>query len=366
MNKTMTDIVVAGGLTFCLLFVVLLDRLMPTTPSPSGGTPPRVENITQPPAPPPRLAVSETNRDVWDDMAKLLKHLGEGYKYKLVHIKDLYNPRKFEEFDILFLTCSSEGNDNAVAGNVRDFVARGGTLYASDWRYEVVRQAFPDLAAPTLFHEGDFQILSANVLDAGLQDVLGKSVQLKFDMSRWKPAAFKTDRVRVLMDAEYDKDLKAGRARAPLLVKFPFGKGSVIFTSFHNEQQNSEIEHKLLKYLVLSAVTAQTENQVNQTMLKGGFSPQKSNLLSASGRAEISQVYRSDKAGPVRFVLGFENRGAKLKLSVSSPSGKKEEAEGLSTITIEMSDQPGDWRYTVTALEVPFADFPFTMTVGAK
>ena len=26
---------------------------------------------------------------------------------------------------------------------------------------------------------------------------------------------------------------------APLLVKFPFGKGTVLFTSFHNEKQNN-------------------------------------------------------------------------------------------------------------------------------
>ena len=26
----------------------------------------------------------------------------------------------------------------------------------------------------------------------------------------------------------------------------------------------------------------------------------------------------------------------------------------------------GDWQYTVTALELPYANFPFTLTVGEK
>ena len=152
---------------------------------------------------------------------------------------------------------------------------------------------------------------------------------------------------------------------APLLLKFSFDKGTVIFTSFHNEKQNSAVETKLLKYLVFSAVTAQIENEVHSTMLKGGFSPEKSNLFSASGKAEITNVYQSKKAGKVRFSLGFQEQGARLKLTVTSPEGKKREETGTSTIVIEETcPSAGAWRYTVEALTVPFPDFPFTLTVG--
>ena len=46
------------------------------------------------------------------------------------------------------------------------------------------------------------------------------------------------------------------RVTAPLLAKVPFGRGTIIFTSFHNEKVNSELETKLLKFLVFAAVTA--------------------------------------------------------------------------------------------------------------
>ena len=147
-------------------------------------------------------------------------------------------------------------------------------------------------------------------------------------------------------------------------MKFGFDKGTVIFTSFHNEAQNSEVETKLLKYLVFSAVTAQIENEANLTMLKGGFSPQKSNLFSASGQSAVSNVYKS-KAAKVRFILGFQEQGARLKLTVIRPDGVHREMEGTSTIVLEDTcPTVGAWHYTVTALSVPFPDFPFTLTVG--
>ncbi len=372
MSKSTLDTLVAGGLGLALLFVIGLDRLLPShedaaapmelTPAPA---PPRAKQL--------RLAVSQTTKDVWDDMAKLLDGLGKGYKYELVPVKsqtaglnDLYDPKKYDDFDVLFLTCSSVGNDQAVAENIRQFVARGGTLYASDWRFMVAAKAFPDMVNKQAVGEGKDQQLVAEVVDPGLQDALGtQRVPLKFDLDQWKTAAFGGDRVKVLMKAKY-RTQQDTWSETPLLVKFAFDKGTVIFTSFHNESQNSEIEQKLLKYLVFHAVTAQLESEVHQTMLRGGFSPQKSNLLSASGKAEMKHTYQSKKAGSkVSFILGFQEQGARLKLTVVSPDGKTQEKEGTSTIVVEhTSPVAGLWHYTVTALEVPFPDFPFTLTVG--
>jgi hypothetical protein len=364
MSKTALDTLVAGGLASALLLVVGLDKLLT---QPQSAVP--VVAVVPSPAPPRmkhlRLAVSQTKKDVWDDMAKLLDGLGAGYKYHLVPMRDLYDPKTFDDFDVLFLTCSSEGNDQPVVDNLRRFVAKGGTLYASDWRYLLVAKAFPDMVDKSVEKEGKDQELEADIIDPGLQDAMGtKQVRLKFDLDQWKTAAFGGERVKLLMKARYLTQQDTW-SETPLLVKFGFDKGTVIFTSFHNESQNSEVERKLLKYLVFSAVTAQIENEVHQTMIKGGFSPQKSNLLSASGKSEMTHVYQSTKAGKVRFILGFQEQGARLRLTVVSPDGKKRETEGTSTLVVEETcPVAGEWRYTVTALVVPFPDFPFTLTVG--
>lgn len=376
MKTFLLDSGVAVGLVLALLLVVGLDRALVAPKANEPGT----VIITKPGDEPVRerglrLAVTPTEDDKetgkWDDMGKLLNHLGEGYRYTVFPRQDLRDPRKYAECDVLFLTCGRGEIEEMISQNLREFVARGGTLYASDWRYECVAQAFPDFRAEDLIGKGNFQHLQARVLDPGLADLVGRTIPLEFNLSQWRIAAFRGPRVTVLIEGDYVPVHPRGTPRpptvknAPLLVKFPFGKGTVIFTSFHNEKQNSEVEQKLLRYLVFSAVTARVESLVNQTMLKGGFSPQKSNLLSASsGNQQVKHTYVSKKGRRVRFTLGFENAGANLKLTVVSPQGKTFEQEGTSTFSIEEANVPGNWQYTVTAVRVPYQDFPFTLTVG--
>jgi len=374
--RQLIDASVLGGLLLALLIVVLTDRLMPSPQAADSSSVvtttarPQTVTIVKPvvQTKPLRLAVTPSYQDKvgpWDDMAKLLSTLGEGYKFATVPESELYSAKKYSEFDVLFLTCAPGGDTPALTGNLRSFVSEGGTLYASDWRFDCIAMAFPDFVVKRLTSEGSAQTVDARVVDAGLRDILGKTVQLKFDLDRWKPAAFGGDRVKVLLEGTYNRQT-GGTTTAPLLVKFTFGKGTVIFTSFHNEKQNTAIEQTLLKYLVFSAVTAQIEQQVNQMLVQGGFKAQKQNLLSASpGNPEANYTFRAAKAGKITFVLGFDDRGAKLRLSVTSPEGKRIEQEGTSTFAMEaVAGGPADWRYTVTALTLPFADFPFTVTVA--
>ena len=100
------------------------------------------------------------------------------------------------------------------------------------------------------------------------------------EMRQWKTAAFKGDRVKVLLKGEY-RGLR-GNHEAPFLVKFAFGKGTVIFTSYHHGHQMDEQEKQLLKYLVFSTVVARVEQELEIIQFKNQFSPAKSNLFSAS------------------------------------------------------------------------------------
>src|SRR5260370_11610226 len=145
MNKSNTfllDAGVAAGLVLALLVVIGLDKLFS---SPATTQPTRVTNetITTPPNTtrdrPLRLAVTPTQNDnlgKCDDMGKLLESLGKGYQYTEYPIRDLTNAKKLADYDVLFLTCAPGGVEEAVTSNLRDFVGKGGTLYASDWRYE--------------------------------------------------------------------------------------------------------------------------------------------------------------------------------------------------------------------------------------
>ncbi len=390
MSRAFTvDAVIAVSLASALGIVFIADRGRGPEAH-SGGV-----SITQKdeakPAPPVvslKLAVTPKH---YDDMGKLLMQLGSGFQYTGISLDDLQDVSKLAGYDVIFLTCgpvpehwtlgkelgsaSRPGTYRArvnpeildrVHDALRTYVGRGGTLYASDWMLDVLRPSFPELFDGEDIVPGAAQVLTADVVDSGLHDALGQStVELKFDLTGWKPARFAADKATFYLRGEY-RTQAGSQLTAPLLARVPFEQGTIIFTSFHNEKVNSELETKLLKFLVFAAVTAKETAEAQKTMLSGGFSPQKQNLLSASPDApKVTQTYSNTKRRKLRFALSFSNQGAVLRLTVRGPDNKIHEHDGPSTFTIDVPDAaPGDWSYTVTAEKVPYANFPFTMTVG--
>ena len=394
LSRVAFDASLAGALLAALAAVFAVDGLTEKTNEPSQST--AIEVVELPPevapAPPRKLRLCVTPEPaVFDDMGRLLDTLGEGYKYVAMPLEHLTDPDKLAEVDILFITCSGVplswldkpiGNSdrgmtsytpnevvyNRLRTNLRDFAKRGGIIYASDLQFQqTIESCFEEFIDRAQVAKGVKQKVHAKVVDAGLRELLGEEIELNFDQDGWYPAAFHTEKSTVYLEGEF-KTSQGDMRRAPLLLKFPFGDGGVIFTSFHNEAQNSEKETALLRYLVFTAVTAEVEARVNQTLIKGGFSPAKRNLFSASAEEPSNtQIYHCTKPGQLRFVLGFQNQGARLKLTVTSPTGQIVEKEGDSSVTIEVADAAvGDWKYTVTALKLPNANFPFTVTVGQK
>ena len=123
---------------------------------------------------------------------------------------------------------------------------------------------------------------------------------------------------------------------------------------------NSELETKLLRFLVFAAVTAKDTAAAQNIMISGGFSPQKQSLLSTSPEsAPVTSTYKNTKRRPLRFVLSFANQGAQLALAVQGPNSEKFEQEAPSTFSIDVPDAAvGDWSYTVTAQKGPLSQFP--------
>jgi hypothetical protein len=334
-----------------------------------------------------RLAVTPPE---YDDMGKLLGTLGSGYAYTQIDMKDLLDAGRLQQYDVVFLTCGGapqewlgqrigRGPRNSAGvfrvrprireqlrTAIRRFVDVGGTLYASDLQFDLLALVFPEFVDPSNTARGAVQTVHAEVIDPGLQKLLGKTVELNFDRPEWWPAAIQQAKATTYIRGRYRTQSDDWRT-APLLVQFPFGEGNVIFTSFHNETQNSNTELELLRYLVFTAVNAQVDAGLQRTMVRGGFSPVERNLLSASGKQSLAGVYECRGAESLEFVLGFEDRGARLRLTVVAPDGTQLEKEGPASFTIDVpAAAAGQWHYTVTPLEVPYPNFPFSLTVGEK
>ncbi len=335
-----------------------------------------------------RLAVTPPE---YDDMGKLLASLGSGYQPTEIVMNDLLDAERLASFDVVFATCggvpqswlgerigsakrSGAGSFRAnptiavqLREALRSFVGRGRTLYASDWQFQLLEIAFPEMIDHAKRAKGAVQTVVAEVIDPGLARRLGPTIELRFDQPAWFPAAFKEPEAIPYLRGKF-KTMEGREMTGSLLVRFPFEKGNVIFTSFHNERQNTQIEQELLRYLVFATVTAQEESEVRRTMIQGGFWPKERSLLSASaGSQPVVQEYVMQRSGPLQFVLGFEPRGARLRLRVVGPNGAKYQQEGVQTFRIEVPNAaPGTWRCTITPVEIPFPNYPFTLTIGEK
>lgn len=380
------DGIVGGTLAFALLLVLMIDLLSaPKAPPAAGPNTLEVRVVSnqdrKQEAKRLKLAMVPTHREfvkstgdwlAWDDMGKLLRELGEGFQFdEVIPQQIVQNPEILNNYNVLFLTCAPGGEE--LKDILQRYVANGGTLYASDWRYDAVAAAFPERVDFRTKGMGLKQRVEADVVDPSLRELIGPKIALQFDLNEWKTAAFGGPETSILIRGDYMRQRskldRTGRLdSAPLLVKFGVGKGMVIFTSFHNEKQNSEIERKLLQFLVFSLVNAQAETEMNAAISQGGFSPAKSNLLSTpKENPSVTKTFRLERPGSLVFALGFRNEGAKLALHIRSPQGKEYQWEGESTVVLEAPNAPaGDWTYTVTAKKVPYDNFPFNVTVAEK
>lgn len=172
-------------------------------------------------------------------------------------------------YDIVFLNCGqyeAEFFTNPLyVNNLRMYVDAGGSLYASDWAYDFVEIAFPDSvdfegndAQQNAAAVGNSGPMTANVADPALATALGaQTVSLNYDLPQWVVPTSAAGNARVLVTGNasafnWSTFQTYNVPNAPLAVQFHFGSngGSVIYTSFHNEQQSTQDMDLILNYMV--------------------------------------------------------------------------------------------------------------------
>jgi hypothetical protein len=384
----MRDLLLAVALACALGIVFLLDGSTEEK-APSDAQATTGDLLLQRRPKPMRMAVIPEMAE-FDDMGRLLDSLGTAYGYRRTDFDALLDPTTLLKFDIVFITCSGypenwlgDGTGEERRGSglyrpnpetfaqakaaLRGFVSDGGTLYASDLHYSLIAECFPEFVDYSLVTLGAPQTVQAKVIDPGLQEEIGSTIELTFDQEKWASAALTGPGMTTYLEGSF-KDIDGMEKTSPLLVKLPHGKGSVIFTSFHNEKQNSDKERQLLEFLVFSAVTAGVDAEAGRQMAQGGFSATKKNLFAASKDAEsVTQTYENQSQTDLQFVLAFPDQGATLELSVTGPDGATIRKQGSATITIDApAAAAGSWTYSIKAIAVPSQNFPFTITVGKK
>ncbi len=194
----------------------------------------------------------------YDEIEAILDDLG--YGFTTLDDADLADWSTFADLQMLFLNCGSDTSwayDNDVVDNLRQFVYEGGFLYASDWEWEYIEQAWPD--AVTFLDEDDGYpdvgktgTVSGTILRQELEDYLGSStVDIYFDLPYWVVIEDVGPATEVLIEADveyYDGSL----ADSPLMVDFNYGAGKVGYTTFHNEPQLDDQVRTVLVYFIFN------------------------------------------------------------------------------------------------------------------
>ena len=190
-----------------------------------------------------RIAVSSP---CYDDIGKILDSLKIRY--------DAFNRVKYN-CDILFLNCGT--GDSVNSRDLERFVSNGGCLYASD----LTLNAFL-----TNTFKGHFELHSggeacrvwANVEDPELRSIVGNQIEIEFDLGGW--AVLKRSSGTTLLSAAGGNKYH----NLPLMVRVPYGKGVIFYTSFHNYAQASEKETALLQLLVLKQIGSNSNMSIEE------------------------------------------------------------------------------------------------------
>jgi hypothetical protein len=141
--------------------------------------------------------------------------------------------------------------DEQVVELLQDYVERGRTVMVSDWAYDLIEAAWPDMID---FYGEDEDLDAAQVGVAGrvagevvgldLGEAIGEQMSIEMNYSHWAliEDVHPDVVVHVQGDVVYRKSASEGEDTAtgvPLLVSFPVGAGQVVFSSFHWNAQTA-------------------------------------------------------------------------------------------------------------------------------
>lgn len=208
----------------------------------------------------------------FDDIGMLLKSFG--YNITVISLSDLLNYSTITAFDIIALNCAGDLEDYASQSknNLKNFVENGGKLYASDWAYIFIEEAFPDyIDFPAYPQIGDAQTTKAHISDQNLSKYLGVTeAEIVYDLDAWVVIDNVSSSTNVLISGDvsssgYKSSLISPQTRSsqinksissinsvrPLAVSFNYGNGSVVYTTFHNESQINESVRHILEYFTI-------------------------------------------------------------------------------------------------------------------
>jgi hypothetical protein len=268
----------------------------------------------------------------WDDMGAILDRLG--VEYQMLEHVSLADQRD----GVVLLNCGSSWYAETDAETLDAFVHSGGSLLASD----LAEDAVAELTDATFADGGWGDEVTATVVDPELADLLGQErLTLDFDTAI-KVVDSLPPGANPLLETADD-----GRVIA---YQDSHGAGEVVYTSFHNHSQSSEVEDALLGILLMVPIAESAGTTVTETYTtvvgedpSGGDEGTSGSGSTASGTSvygdedgETTDDGTSLDEGPAGDEPDFYDRSSSVGSETSSePSG------GADAITVTLRAASG-------------------------
>ena len=312
----------------------------------------------------------------YDDMGQILQKLG--YPTEEITSTDLGDINKLKTYSAIFINCAYVGNEGSTsaASTIAQYVKEGGTVYASDYAYLYINAAFP---GKINFYNASKDIESAKagevgknmskVIDSGLASVIGKSeVEINFDLPSWVVMDSVGAGAKVLMTGPakvYDYTYSSSNTSLqdkPYLVSFAEGSGSVLYTSFHNEAQNSADVEKILNWF---GVWGKAGKMINAAQKEAGSEKILQEVIDGINQGQ-SKSFTVNSTGTFKLILNFG--GSALNLKVTDPNGKVVLNNKVSSppATKEISGSSGEYKIEIGGASVPHANYPFVVVMAGS
>jgi hypothetical protein len=216
----------------------------------------------------------------YDDFDLVLNQMGFA-NYQLIDGLDpdvlndfLGNPDELARFDVIFFNGGftedgviydlEDPTNPTVAQNMQnvvDYAEAGGSIYASDWAYDLVEIGWPDRAdfvgadeVPNDAQLGDYDTVNATVSDTSLSEFLGTQyIDIDYDLPVWPPVENVDSSVSVHLtgNVPYSDGLSDYTlTQVPLLYSFNAGQGKVVYSTFRVARNASDDMVATLQYMM--------------------------------------------------------------------------------------------------------------------
>jgi hypothetical protein len=213
----------------------------------------------------------------FDNFEKVLKKVGIGGAYDVDGqrgeelLQFLGNVEEMKTYDAIFFAgghlesgifYGDAGDEavKAVKANLKEYVEKGGVIYASDWSYDVLEETWPsqiefiDETAPDASQIGEPELLKCEITMSGLEEAVGReTVKMNLDLDAWPVVDSVGDDAKVFLraDAPWRKGMDTGTEKdSPMLVEFGVGKGTVIFTPWRMSANLDDGQIDVVRWLI--------------------------------------------------------------------------------------------------------------------